>query len=238
MRLQFITCKVLQREAYYCAARSKNVVDVVLMEQGLHNEPDRLRTEVLKALENTRDVQGRPYNASLLGYGLCSNGIVGLSAEIPIIVPRGHDCITLLLGSKNKYQEYFDSHRGIYWYSPGWIESDEQPSKERYERLLKEYKEKYGDDNAQYLMEVEQNWIKEYSWATFIDWGLTDSGEYKNYTKRCADFLHWNYEELRGNPALMQKLIDGDWNESEFLVVEPGQKIGEDLTNDGIMKAE
>ena len=238
MRLQFITCKVLQREAYYCAARSKNVVDVVLMEQGLHNEPDRLRTEVLKALENTRDVQGRPYNASLLGYGLCSNGIVGLSAEIPIVVPRGHDCITLLLGSKDKYQEYFDSHRGIYWYSPGWIESDEQPSKERYERLLKEYKEKYGDDNAQYLMEVEQNWIKEYSWATFIDWGLTDSGEYKNYTKRCADFLHWNYEELRGNPALMQKLIDGDWNESEFLVVEPGQKIGEDLTNDGIMKAE
>lgn len=228
----------MQREAYYCAARSKNVVDVVLMEQGLHNEPDRLRTEVLKALENTRDVQRRPYDASLLGYGLCSNGIVGLSAEIPIVVPRGHDCITLLLGSKDKYQEYFDSHRGVYWYSPGWIESDEQPSKDRYERLLKEYKEKYGDDNAQYLMEVEQNWIKEYSWATFIDWGLTDSGEYKNYTKRCAEFLHWNYEELRGSPALMQKLIDGDWHESEFLIVKPGQKIGEDLTNDGIMKAE
>ncbi len=228
----------MQREAYYCAARSKNVVDVVLMEQGLHNEPDRLRTEVQKALENTHDIQGRSYDASLLGYGLCSNGIVGLSAEIPIVVPRGHDCITLLLGSKDKYQEYFDSHRGVYWYSPGWIESDEQPSKERYEKLLKEYKEKYGDDNAQYLMEVEQNWIKEYNWATFIDWGLTDSSEYKNYTKRCAEFLHWNYNELKGSPVLMQKLIDGDWHESEFLVVKPGQKIGEDLTNDGIMKAE
>jgi hypothetical protein len=228
----------MQREAYYCAARSKNVVDVVLMEQGLHNEPDRLRTEVRKALENTHDIQGRSYDASLLGYGLCSNGIVGLSAEIPVVVPRGHDCITLLLGSKDKYQEYFDSHRGVYWYSPGWIESDEQPSKERYEKLLKEYKEKYGDDNAQYLMEVEQNWIKEYNWATFIDWGLTDSSEYKNYTKRCAEFLHWNYNELKGSPVLMQKLIDGDWHESEFLVVKPGQKIGEDLTNDGIMKAE
>ncbi len=238
MRLQFITCKVLQREAYYCAARSKNVVDVVLMEQGLHDEPDRLRTEVRKALENTHDIQKRPYDASLLGYGLCSNGIVGLSAEIPVVVPRGHDCITLLLGSKDKYQEYFDSHRGVYWYSPGWIESGKQPGKERYEKLLEEYKEKYGDDNAQYLMEVEQNWIKEYSWATFIDWGLTDSGEYKNYTKRCAEFLHWDYEELKGSPVLMQKLIDGDWHDSEFLVVKPGQKIGEDLTNEGIMKAE
>ena len=228
----------MQREAYYCAARSKNVVDVVLMEQGLHNEPDRLRTEVRKALENTHDIQKRPYDASLLGYGLCSNGIVGLSAEIPIVVPRGHDCITLLLGSKDKYQEYFDSHRGVYWYSPGWIEAGKPPGKERYERLLKEYKEKYGDDNAQYLMEVEQSWIKEYDWATYIDWGLTNSDEYKNYTKRCAEYLHWNYEELKGSPALMQKLIDGDWHESEFLVVKPGQKIGEDLTNDGIMKAE
>ena len=228
----------MQREAYYCAARSKNVVDVVLMEQGLHDEPQRLCTEVRKALENTLDIQGRPYDASLLGYGLCSNGIVGLSAETPIVVPRGHDCITLLLGSKDKYKEYFDSHRGVYWYSPGWIESGKQPSKERYEKLLEEYKEKYGDDNAQYLMEVEQSWMKEYNWATFVDWGLTDSGEYKNYTKRCAEFLHWNYDELKGSADLMQRLIDGDWHENEFLVVKPGQKIGEDLTNDGIIKAE
>ncbi len=228
----------MQREAYFCAARSKNVVDVVLMEQGLHDEPDKLRSEVQKALDNTCDIQGRPYDASLLGYGLCSNGIVGLSAKIPVVAPRGHDCITLLLGSKDRYQEYFDSHRGVYWYSPGWIESGKQPSRERYEKLLKEYKEKYGDDNAQYLMEVEQKWIKEYNWATYIDWGLIDSNEYKNYAKRCAEFLHWNYDELKGSPALMQKLVDGDWDDGEFLVIKPGQKIGEDLTNDGIIKAE
>jgi len=228
----------MQREAYFCAARSKNVVDIVLMEQGLHDEPEKLRSEVQKALDNTCDIQGRPYDASLLGYGLCSNGIVGLSAKIPIVAPRGHDCITLLLGSKDKYQEYFDSHRGVYWYSPGWIESGKQPSEERYEKMLKEYKEKYGDDNAQYLMEVEQKWIKEYDWATYIDWGFVDSDEYKNYTKRCAEFLHWNYDELKGSPVLMKKLVDGHWHDSEFLVVKPGQKISEDLTNDGIIKAE
>jgi hypothetical protein len=228
----------MQREAYFCAARSKNIVDILLMEQGLHDEPDKLRSEVQKALDNTCDIQGRPYDASLLGYGLCSNGIVGLSAKIPIVAPRGHDCITLLLGSKDKYQEYFDSHRGVYWYSPGWIESGKQPSEERYEKMLKEYKEKYGDDNAQYLMEVEQKWIKEYNWATYIDWGLADSDEYKNYTKRCAEFLHWNYDELKGSPILMQKLVDGQWDDGEFLVIKPGHKIGEDLTNDGIIKAE
>ena len=56
MRLQFIVCKVMQREAYFCAARTKNVVDIVLMPQGLHDEPDKLRTEVQKALDNTHDI--------------------------------------------------------------------------------------------------------------------------------------------------------------------------------------
>jgi len=238
MRLQLIVCKVMQREAYFCAARSNNLVDVRLMEQGLHDEPDRLRSEVQKAIETTSDIQGRPFEATLLGYGLCSNGIVGLSAKIPIVVPRGHDCITLLLGSKEKYKEYFDSHRGVYWYSPGWIESGKQPSKERYETLLEEYRRKYGDDNAQYLMELEQTWMKEYGWATYVDWGLGDSAGFKEYTRACADFLDWDYDELKGDPGLMQRMVDGEWNDDEFLVIKPGRKISEDLTNEGIIKSE
>jgi len=218
MRLQFIVCKVMQREAYYCAARSMNVVDIVLMEQGLHDEPDRLRAEVRKALETTTDVRDRSYDATLLGYGLCSNGIVDLAGKIPIVVPRAHDCITLLLGSKEKYKEYFDSHRGVYWYSPGWIEQARQPSRERYDALLAEYKQKYGQDNAQYLMEVEQTW--------------------RQYTKACAEFLDWRYDELKGDPSLMQRLVDGDWDADDFLVVEPGQKIAENVTDQSIVKAE
>jgi hypothetical protein len=237
MRLQFIVCKVMQREAYYCAARSPNVVDVVIMHQGLHVEPQKMQKEVQKALDVTKDTQGRPYDASLLGYGLCSNGIVGLSAKIPLVVPRGHDCITLLLGSKEKYSQYFDSHKGVYWFSPGWIETDTQPGKERFEKTLKEYIEKFGEDNARFLMEAEQSWQKEYKWATYIDWGFANAKVEKEFTKRAAEFLNWKYDEVQGNSSLMQRLVDGRWDEEDFLVVRPGQKIAEDLTSERIIKA-
>ena len=238
MRLQFVVCKVMQKEAYLCAARSSNTVDIVVMKQGLHNEPGELRGEVRKALGRTCDIQGRPYDASLLGYGLCSNGILGLCAEIPIVVPRGHDCITLLLGSKEKYREYFDSHHGVYWYSSGWIETNTQPGKERYDRMLKEYSDKYGEDNAEYLMQTEQNWMKQYEWAAYIDWGLAGSKREKEFTKACAEFLGWNYDEIEGDSGLMQRLVDGRWDEADFLIVQPGQRIAEALTTDGIIKAE
>ena len=173
-----------------------------------------------------------------MGYGLCSNGIVGLSAKIPIVVPRGHDCITLLLGSKDRYKEYFDSHKGTYWFSPGWIETDNQPGKERFERTLKEYIEKFGEDNAKYLMETEQGWMKEYKRATYIDWGFISGPREKEFTKKAAEFLGWRYDEVKGDSTLMQRLVDGQWDEKEFLIVRPGQKIAEDLTNEGIIKGQ
>ena len=36
----------------------------------------------------------------------------------------------------------------------------------------------------------------------------------------------------------MKKLIEGDWNDEDFLIVHPGQTIRDDLTEPHIMKTE
>lgn len=238
MRLKCILCKVLQREAYWCAARSPHIIDIVLMPQGLHNTPDILRAEVQKEADKILDAAGNRYDAILLGYGLCSNGVAGISSNAEMVIPRAHDCITLLLGSRRRYQEYFDSHRGTYWYSVGWLENCPMPGPERLAALKAEYVEKYGADNADYLMEMEQGWMKEYQWATFVDWGLPGTKPQKDYTKQCASHLHWQYDEVAGDNGLMQRFFDGQWNDDEFLHILPGQIIRQDISGTGIISAE
>lgn len=240
MHIKVIACDVLNREISMLSSQSRHFVDVRFLPQGLHNEPDKLR----RALQDEIDAANRGYKLNylekasmkdfnlfgydfiVLGYGLCSNGIVGLTSEkIPIVIPRAHDCITLLLGSKERYKEYFDSHRGVYWYSAGWIERTLQPGEERYRRIYDRYVEMYGKDNADYLMQMEQGWFKEYNYATYIDWGFPRSDFYRRYTRECAEFLGWHYDELPGDRVLLEKLLNGEFNEDKVLVVHPGKTV-------------
>lgn len=221
-KFHIISCHVLWRELCYYSSISKNSFTYHFLQQGLHNTPDILRTELQQAIDKiTGD-----YTAILLGYGLCSNGLVDIVArDIPLVVMRGHDCITFLLGSKERYQNYFNQNPGTYWYSPGWIDTSLMPGQERYNKYIAEYIEKYGPDNAAYLMEVEQNWIKNYSRATYVDLDFYDTTQYKAFTRDCAAWLGWNYDELTGESSLIQNFVDGNWDSKDFLIVQPGEKI-------------
>lgn len=221
-RFYLISCHVLWRELCHFAACSHHVFDFRFLEQGLHNTPDLLRSSLQDAIDATPE----RCEAVLIGYGLCSNGIAGITArDKPLVIMRGHDCITFLLGSKERYREYFDAHPGTYWYSPGWIDTHTQPGRERYERLLRQYVETYGEENAEYLMQAEQAWFQNYSNAAYVDLGFGDAERYKQYTKECAEWLKWNCDVLDGDPTLVQRFLNGPWDEEDFLVVPPGWTV-------------
>ena len=234
MRLKFVICKVLQKEAYLCAAKSSNVVDIVPMEQGLHNTPDVLRTEVQKELEKLADVAGNKYDAVLLGYVLCGNGITGLRCAIPLVVPRAHDCITLLLGSKERYREVFDQRPGTYYYSSGWLEYSERggdrveyPQKSGWVRQMtyEHLREQYGEDNARYLVEVMASWEASYSDGTLIAFPFDARLRLEEKVRKICDEKGWRFSTLPGDLALVRRLLDGEWDDGDFLVLQPREQI-------------
>ena len=124
MRLILIACEIFYREVSAVVARSVNRVDVRFLPKGLHDIGQvKMQQELAEALDDIDETQ---YDAAVLGYGLCNNGLVGLSARsIPLVVPRAHDCITLFLGGKERYLEYFHNNPGVYFKTTGWIERGE-----------------------------------------------------------------------------------------------------------------
>lgn len=248
MRLKLIACKLLFREICLAVSKSNNYIDATFLAQHYHNTPEQLnkilQNEINKIDANddlyTNELSSykNDFDAILLGYGLCSNAVVGLcSKKYRLVVPKAHDCITLLLGSKEKYKNYFEMNKGIYWYTKGWIECTPMPSEERYKNCLLDYTEKYGEENAEFLMEMEQGWFLEYKRCTFINQNDFDNEKDILYTKECAKYLNWEYDELCGDLSLLNNLINGNWNENDFLVVPPNNKISPSFDNE-ILKYE
>ena len=224
MNIAVITCDVLTEEVRHFCAQFPQVKLIEVIEQGLHNTPDLLRERLQEAIAKTEE--NPEIDSIVLVYGLCSRGIEGICAHrCMLVVTRAHDCITLLLGSKERYAEYLKDHPGTYWYSPGWNRCHVPPGKERFEMLRSGYVEKYGEDNADYLMEMEQGWMRDYSQATFVDLGVGVTPEDPRYTKQCADWLGWNFDAQQGDPKLLSDLLSGEWDAERFLVMKPGESI-------------
>ena len=116
----------------------------VWLEQGLHREPHRLNTLVRDEIA-AAEARNEPLDAILLGYGICSHGTVGItSSSYRIVVPRAHDCITLFLGSKERYLEEFSRAPGTYWFTPGFISGGIQPGmSEKYAGIYHQFEENY-----------------------------------------------------------------------------------------------
>jgi len=229
MRLRAIACEVLARPLYLAAVHSPHVVDFELVDRGLHNEPDVLR----RALQERIDaVDEKRYDAIVLGYALCSNSSAGLVARgLPLVLPRAHDCITLYLGSRAAYAEEFTGHPGTYYYTADYYERSTDgsvvlgaTSDASLQKSYQEYVEKYGEENAAYLMEVMGGWKAHYNRAAFIAMGVGTDEQAAAAAREQADRNGWSFEQVQGDMVLLRKLIQGEWDE-DFLQVAPGEAV-------------
>lgn len=236
---KFIGCEVIYREACWLAATSSFLVDVEFLRKGLHDlETADMVAKVQTAVDAVDPAAG--YEAILLGYARCNDGVVGVTArDIPLVVPRGHDCITFFFGSRAAYRSYFDAHPGTYYLTSGWSERNLEEGNdyarpaygkqgvmgklgltESYEEVVK----KYGKENAAFLAEMLGDWRKNYSRYLYLTMGVCDEAALIEAGKAEAARQGWDFELYDGSMDLLFRLFNGPWDE-DFLVVPPGKRI-------------
>ena len=243
MNLKLICCEIFFREMCEVIARSPNRIDLSFLPKGLHDlPPGQMAVKMQSIVDEVED----GYDAILLGYGLCNNGLAGVRARrCPLILPRAHDCITLFLGGRDRYRKLFDEHPGTYFLTSGWIERGKAAGE--FEDLsvqnqlgmnlsMQELVEKYGEDNAEYLFETLCNGTKNYDRITWIPMGV-EPPEMELTARQRAEEKNWDFVTVPGDMSLIRKLIDGDWNDEEFLTVPPGGVI-KAVYDDSVVRCE
>lgn len=231
-----LACKIFQRELARVIPSCPNALDITFMRQDLHMTPNLLRDALQKEIDliesgsdlHTNATRFEDLEAILLGYGLCSNALVGIkSSRLPLVIPRAHDCITHFMGSKEAYADYFEKVKGTYFFTQGWLDLGMDFGQADLERKRTEYMEKFdGDeDTVEYLLEMDKEMLKNYHYVTYITWpgmnneqGLARSG--KLAAASGMELLQYN-----GSSQLMADFVNGNWNEKDFLILQPGQTL-------------
>jgi hypothetical protein len=227
MRLLLIGCGLLLRELSDAIVRSPHLVDAKFLPAGLHDSGAKSMRQRLQ--QEIDAIETSDYDAIVLGYALCGMGIAELKAPgIPLVVARAHDCITLLMGSREKYSDYFKANSGVYFRSVGWMERGREMHDQLGAHGLSQDRDaliaRYGEDAGQYLYEEATRYRSSYRKLTYIRTSSAFDDHFAGQALEEADERKWTYEEMAGDLTLFRRLLAGDWD-SDFLIVPPGHKV-------------
>ncbi len=197
---------------------------VTYMDYGLHRVPGKMTW----TLQDAIDAIEQP-SLVVLGYGLCGNGLHGIHAgKHTLLIPRADDCIAILLGSRERYYKEFEAVPGTYYLSKGWLESGSHPLKEYHE-----YIEKYGAEDAEWLMDTQ---YQHYERLALVAHSPDDLDTYRPQAQAVAEFCQrWGmrYEEILGSDRFVRRLIEVaaalDQADADFVVIPPGGEIRQEM---------
>jgi hypothetical protein len=184
-----------------------------ILDFGLHLHPQKLK----QALQEKIDEASEKADVLLLGYGLCSMAVVGLTARsATLVIPRTDDCIAIFLGSCNAYKEQVKKEPGTYYLTKGWIEVGDTPF-EQHKLLI----EKYGEAKAERMTRLM---LKNYKRLAYINTGMYEIERFRDYAHKTSEKFELRFEEIEGSPALVRKMVFGPWDD-EFVVVPQGETV-------------
>ena len=214
MKCLVVACSIMKEELLQFQSGKTSFI---FMEQSLHRTPQKMGPLIQEEIDKA-DQQDWDY--IILGYGLCSNGILGIqSKRHSLVIPRVHDCIALFLGSHEKYVEEHQKEPGTYYLTKGWIEEGKSPL-----GIYQEYCERYDPETAEWTIREE---LKNYTRIALVDIGNL-SEVHREHSKENARFLHLRYEEIKGSLEYFEKMLRGPWKDG-FITLKPGEEVTQKL---------
>jgi hypothetical protein len=233
MRLQFIVCDMLMLPVEHLQQSSPHELVLTDLSASLHVEPVPLRDRIQEEIDRI-EAEDPAADAIILGYGLCGGATAGLlSRTKTLVVPRAHDCATIFLGSRERYRQEHETTPGTYWFTEdnvkrgdalkGWLLGDSARS-DGVNAQYEAYVEKYGQENADYLMEALGEWQSHYERGAFLETGLATDGTSREKARQESELRGWRFEPIISDLTLIERLMNGEWDQ-DFLIVRPGEKL-------------
>lgn len=209
-KIHIIACKVMQRELEQF---QEPRTTFCFLEQALHDTPKRMPEIIQSAIDEVDD----DATCIVLGYGCCCNGVVGLrSSRALLAIPRVDDCISLFLGSYQRYQSFFWQEPGTYYLTGGWIKEAKDPL-----GTYQTYLQKWNEPTAR---EIIRDIFKNYKRLVLINTGVYEMEPYRRRALDNARFLDLKYDEIEGLPAFFEKISRGLFD-NEFIRLKQGEVV-------------
>ena len=190
-------------------------IEIRYLDQGLHRYPHKMPPLVQDQIDQIAAHAGQV----VLGYGLCSNGIAGVTAgKTGLVVPRCHDCIAFFLGSCSAYRAALKKRPGTYYLTAGWIREGQDPLG----IIENDYTPRLGRKTAVWGMTEE---LKNYSHFVFINTGAGNTEHLRQKTAENARFFNKKFKEIQADLAYLKKLLYGPYSDEGFFLLKPGESI-------------
>lgn len=217
-KLALIACRVMQPELEE-ARFGRESIEIRYLDQGLHRTPKKMAAAIQEQIDQAAVYASR----IVVGYGLCSNGIVGVIArQQGLYLPHCHDCVAFFMGSHLAYLKAFEARPGTYYLTPGWVAEKRDPLG----IIEEDYAPRIGREKAFWAMEEE---LKHYSHIALINTGVGNIEALREKAKENARMLNKQYEEIQGSLDFFKKLIQGPYTTGEFLFLKPNLKITQEM---------
>ena len=210
MKTAIICCNTIEDEFKSVMAKTGCETEVVWVEAYLHNEPEKLRAQLQKHLD---ELDGKVERV-LLALGYCGGSVRDLKTHaFEMVILRADDCVSFLVGSVEE-RTALTSQYCPYFMTAGWMRYEEN-------NLLDEYLQSIERMGLEKANQAYGIMLDAYKGFLLIDTGAYDMEAAEKKLAPMMELLNWKCDRTCGDLSWLTRLITGPWSKEEFVVIPP-----------------